>query len=157
MHAYIFQALTMWFCISKQQDALMLQILMDPMILSVLYVWCQLNKDQIVSFWFGTRFKVCSSLKHVQKSWPLLHSLIIPFTTANPEWWNTRLLNGHNGDNVSAKFKNRPNCSTNFTVLALKFYHKKCQVGLDSFNSHSLWQLGTYVCTTYSVAFISYI
>ena len=28
------------------------------MILSVLYVWCQLNKDQIVSFWFGTRFKV---------------------------------------------------------------------------------------------------
>ena len=31
---------------------------MDPMILSVLYVWCQLNKDMVVSFWFGTRFKV---------------------------------------------------------------------------------------------------
>ena len=31
---------------------------MDPMVLSVLYVWCQLNKDQIVSFWFGTQFKV---------------------------------------------------------------------------------------------------
>lgn len=30
---------------------------MDPMILSVLYVWCQLNKDTIVNFWFGTRFK----------------------------------------------------------------------------------------------------
>lgn len=30
---------------------------MDPMVLSVLYVWCQLNKDVIVSFWFGTRFK----------------------------------------------------------------------------------------------------
>lgn len=30
---------------------------MDPMVLSVLYVWCQLNKEQIVSFWFGTRFK----------------------------------------------------------------------------------------------------
>jgi hypothetical protein len=28
------------------------------MVLSVLYVWCQLNKDQIVSFWFGTQFKV---------------------------------------------------------------------------------------------------
>lgn len=27
------------------------------MILSVLYVWCQLNKDVIVNFWFGTRFK----------------------------------------------------------------------------------------------------
>ncbi|GBP62674.1 Derlin-1 [Eumeta japonica] len=33
------------------------QILMDPMVLSVLYVWCQLNKEVIVSFWFGTRFK----------------------------------------------------------------------------------------------------
>lgn len=30
---------------------------MDPMILSVLYVWCQLNKDTIVNFWFGTQFK----------------------------------------------------------------------------------------------------
>ncbi len=30
---------------------------MDPMILSVLYVWCQLNKDVVVNFWFGTRFK----------------------------------------------------------------------------------------------------
>lgn len=27
------------------------------MVLSVLYIWCQLNKDTIVSFWFGTRFK----------------------------------------------------------------------------------------------------
>lgn len=33
------------------------QLLMDPMILSVLYVWCQLNKDTIVNFWFGTQFK----------------------------------------------------------------------------------------------------
>uniref|UniRef100_A0A182VL38 sn-1-specific diacylglycerol lipase ABHD11 n=1 Tax=Anopheles merus TaxID=30066 RepID=A0A182VL38_ANOME len=34
-----------------------LPILMDPMVLSVLYVWCKLNKDVIVTFWFGTRFK----------------------------------------------------------------------------------------------------
>lgn len=27
------------------------------MILSVLYIWCQLNKDVTVTFWFGTRFK----------------------------------------------------------------------------------------------------
>ena len=30
---------------------------MDPMILSVMYVWCQLNKETTVSFWFGTQFK----------------------------------------------------------------------------------------------------
>lgn len=34
-----------------------LPLLMDPMVLSVLYVWCKLNKDVIVNFWFGTRFK----------------------------------------------------------------------------------------------------
>jgi len=34
-----------------------MSVLMDPMVLSVLYIWCQLNKDVIVSFWFGTQFK----------------------------------------------------------------------------------------------------
>ena len=33
-------------------------VLMDPMVLAVLYVWCMLNKEVIVSFWFGTQFKV---------------------------------------------------------------------------------------------------
>uniref|UniRef100_A0A0L8GQK8 Derlin n=1 Tax=Octopus bimaculoides TaxID=37653 RepID=A0A0L8GQK8_OCTBM len=33
-----------------------LLLLMDPMVLSVLYIWCQLNKDTTVTFWFGTRF-----------------------------------------------------------------------------------------------------
>jgi len=32
-------------------------MLMDPMVISILYVWCQLNKDTIVNFWFGTQFK----------------------------------------------------------------------------------------------------
>jgi len=34
-----------------------MMFLMDPMVLSVLYVWCNLNKDTIVSFWFGTQFR----------------------------------------------------------------------------------------------------
>ena len=39
--------------------ALFLQfyVLMDPMLMSVLYVWCQINKDYTVHFWFGTHFK----------------------------------------------------------------------------------------------------
>lgn len=37
--------------------SILFQLLMDPMVLSVLYIWCQLNKDVIVNFWFGTRFK----------------------------------------------------------------------------------------------------
>lgn len=28
-------------------------LLMNAMIVSVIYVWCQLNKDAIVNFWFG--------------------------------------------------------------------------------------------------------
>lgn len=34
------------------------QLLMIPLIMSVLYVWAQFNKETVVSFWFGTRFKV---------------------------------------------------------------------------------------------------
>lgn len=34
-----------------------LMLLMDPMVLSVLYIWCQLNKDTVVTFWFGSQFK----------------------------------------------------------------------------------------------------
>ena len=37
---------------------------MDPMIISVLYIWCQLNKDTIVNFWFGTQFKVSLIYNH---------------------------------------------------------------------------------------------
>jgi len=31
--------------------------LMDLLVVSVTYIWCHLNKDVIVNFWFGTRFK----------------------------------------------------------------------------------------------------
>jgi derlin-1 len=33
-----------------------LSVLMDPMVMCVLYIYCQLNKDVIVNFWFGTQF-----------------------------------------------------------------------------------------------------
>uniref|UniRef100_A0A3B5B289 Derlin n=1 Tax=Stegastes partitus TaxID=144197 RepID=A0A3B5B289_9TELE len=45
---YIFMLFFNWICIV---------LLMIPLIMSVLYVWAQFNKDMIVSFWFGTRFK----------------------------------------------------------------------------------------------------
>ncbi|XP_057671748.1 derlin-1 isoform X1 [Diorhabda carinulata] len=54
---YLFMLLFNWSCCIILGLVAELPILMDPMILSVLYVWCQLNKDTIVSFWFGTRFK----------------------------------------------------------------------------------------------------
>jgi len=34
-----------------------MMVLMDPIVMSVLYIWCNLNKDTIVSFWFGTQFR----------------------------------------------------------------------------------------------------
>ncbi|KAJ0000141.1 hypothetical protein NQD34_011983 [Periophthalmus magnuspinnatus] len=45
---YVFMLTFNWLCIV---------LLMIPLIMSVLYVWAQFNKDTIVSFWFGTRFK----------------------------------------------------------------------------------------------------
>ncbi|KAI4469018.1 der1-like protein derlin [Holotrichia oblita] len=46
-----------WLCAVIIGLILNFSILLEIMVLSVLYVWCQLNKDVIVSFWFGTRFK----------------------------------------------------------------------------------------------------
>ncbi|XP_077283818.1 derlin 1 [Arctopsyche grandis] len=54
---YCFMLLFNWMCCIIVGLVGEIQYLMDPMVLSVLYVWCQLNKDTIVSFWFGTRFK----------------------------------------------------------------------------------------------------
>ena len=33
-------------------------LLMLPLIMSALYVWCQMNRDTVVTFWFGIQFKV---------------------------------------------------------------------------------------------------
>ncbi|KAK7505872.1 hypothetical protein BaRGS_00003143 [Batillaria attramentaria] len=54
---YLFMLLFNWICLVIVGLVADLMILMDPLVLSVLYVWCQLNKDMIVQFWFGTRFK----------------------------------------------------------------------------------------------------
>ncbi|XP_019327053.1 PREDICTED: derlin-1 [Aptenodytes forsteri] len=56
---YMFMLLFNWICIVITGLAMDMQLLMIPLIMSVLYVWAQLNRDMIVSFWFGTRFKAC--------------------------------------------------------------------------------------------------
>lgn len=52
-----FMLLFNWLCLVIIGFIGELPLLMDPLIISVLYVWCQMNKDQIVQFWFGTQFK----------------------------------------------------------------------------------------------------
>jgi len=54
---YFFMLIFNWICCVIIGLFAEFAYLMDPMVLSVLYVWCQLNKDTIVSFWFGTQFK----------------------------------------------------------------------------------------------------
>ncbi|XP_076167163.1 derlin 1 [Ptiloglossa arizonensis] len=54
---YCFLLLFNWMCCVLIGLIADLYFLMDPMVLSILYVWCQLNKDAIVNFWFGTQFK----------------------------------------------------------------------------------------------------
>lgn len=54
---YCFMLLFNWLCCVVIGLICNLSLLMDPMVLSVLYVWCQLNQDVIVNFWFGTKFK----------------------------------------------------------------------------------------------------
>lgn len=54
---YFFMLLFNWSCCVIVGLLAEITLLMDPMVLSVLYVWCQLNKDVIVNFWFGSQFK----------------------------------------------------------------------------------------------------
>lgn len=55
---YLFMLIFNWLTLVTACVFLDFPLLFDPMVMSVLYVWCQLNRDQIVSFWFGTQFKV---------------------------------------------------------------------------------------------------
>lgn len=54
---YAFMLGFLWICATIVALFMNIMVLMDPLVLSVLYVWCQLNKDTIVNFWFGTQFK----------------------------------------------------------------------------------------------------
>ncbi|KAL5106223.1 Derlin-1 [Taenia crassiceps] len=46
-----------WITLTLIGFLLNVYLLFEPMVLSVIYVWSQLNRDLIVQFWFGTSFK----------------------------------------------------------------------------------------------------
>lgn len=50
---YLFMLLFNWICSVILALIGGMGLLMEPMVLAVLYVWCQLNKDVMVTFWFG--------------------------------------------------------------------------------------------------------
>ena len=54
---YAFMLLFIWICAVIVGLFMNIMFLMDPLVLAVLYIWCQLNKDVIVNFWFGSQFK----------------------------------------------------------------------------------------------------
>uniref|UniRef100_A0A914MLJ6 Derlin n=1 Tax=Meloidogyne incognita TaxID=6306 RepID=A0A914MLJ6_MELIC len=54
---YLFMLIFNWICCVIICFVSEIYFLLEPMVLSVLYVWCQFNKDRTVSFWFGMQFK----------------------------------------------------------------------------------------------------
>lgn len=54
---YCYMLIINWLTCTLMALAIGMPLLMDCMVLSVLYVWCQCNKETIVTFWFGTTFK----------------------------------------------------------------------------------------------------
>ncbi|VDK36530.1 unnamed protein product [Taenia asiatica] len=61
---YVFMLLVNWITLTASflipllvGFLLSVYLLFEPMVLSVTYVWSQLNRDMIVQFWFGTSFK----------------------------------------------------------------------------------------------------
>lgn len=53
---YLFMLLFNWICCVVAGLIWEFPLLFDAMVLSVLYIWCRLNKDEIISFWFGMYF-----------------------------------------------------------------------------------------------------
>ena len=54
---YLWMLIFIWIFCTLIGFAARIYFLLEPMVLSVLYVWCQFNQDTIVQFWFGTQFK----------------------------------------------------------------------------------------------------
>ncbi|KFD60782.1 hypothetical protein M514_05914 [Trichuris suis] len=54
---YLFMLIFNWFCAVIIGLAAEMYFLLEPMVLSVLYVWCQHHAEMIVQFYFGTQFK----------------------------------------------------------------------------------------------------
>ncbi|XP_054840619.1 derlin-1 [Eublepharis macularius] len=54
---YLFLLLFNWICIAIASLTVGLRVLMVAGVMSVIYIWAQVNKDVTVSFLFGTQFK----------------------------------------------------------------------------------------------------
>lgn len=54
---YFFLLIFNWLVLIILGFIIPLKIIGMPLVISVLYVWCQVNRETIVQFWFGTQFK----------------------------------------------------------------------------------------------------
>lgn len=54
---YFFMLILHWLMVTVIALFMGIPYIMVPLVMSILYVWCQCNKDTIVNFWFGSQFK----------------------------------------------------------------------------------------------------
>jgi len=54
---YAFLVLVAWALNFVLALALEIPLIFEAMMFTVLYIWCQINREQVVSFYFGTQFK----------------------------------------------------------------------------------------------------
>lgn len=54
---HLFMLIVQWIVLLVLGLFFGIPLLMDPLVMSVIYVWCQLNKDAMITFWFGMTFK----------------------------------------------------------------------------------------------------
>ncbi|KAL5261535.1 hypothetical protein ACHWQZ_G007295 [Mnemiopsis leidyi] len=54
---YFFLLIFNWLVLIILGFIIPLKIIGMPLVISVLYVWCQINRETVVQFWFGTQFK----------------------------------------------------------------------------------------------------
>ncbi|EDQ89381.1 uncharacterized protein MONBRDRAFT_37095 [Monosiga brevicollis MX1] len=54
---YVWMIVSIWLTLLVVAYFMSLVMIGLPLVIAILYVWCNVNAEQIVSFWFGTKFK----------------------------------------------------------------------------------------------------
>lgn len=66
---YVFMLLFNALCLLAMGLFMGFPILSSALVFSVVYVWCQINKDIIVNFWFGVQVKVLATAGFRSSPW----------------------------------------------------------------------------------------
>ncbi len=83
---YVFMLIFNAVCINIIGIFLGIPVLSSALVFSTLYVWCQINKETIVQFWFGIQLKVNAHTITTGHDWSIFVCVFLRAHNLNLEW-----------------------------------------------------------------------